>query len=207
MSRITAEGVLNLHGVKLLKHSGKRFECLCPCGKPFSILRGEFKRQKSCGCARKSRTKPWGVNRTTVPSRYMRGLYKNALSRNLPFDVSPEYLEEIFISQKGRCALSGVTIELANKENSMFQRQTASVDRIAPTQGYVYGNVQWVHKAFNTMKWTFTSVELAVNSLLVWNHLGMKVVKSSLPEDSQHLAPVLHASIQSVVPGYLTQAS
>ena len=34
--------------------------------------------------------------------------------------------------------------------------QTASLDRIDPTKGYIEGNIQWVHKDVNRMKMDFT---------------------------------------------------
>ena len=32
---------------------------------------------------------------------------------------------------------------------------TASLDRIDSKKGYIEGNIQWVHKDINRMKWAF----------------------------------------------------
>ncbi len=74
-------------------------------------------------------------------------------SRNIKFDVTAEYLWNLFLRQKKRCSLSGVPLEfapLATKEGK--RQQTASLDRKDSSKGYVVGNVQWVHKDLNTMK-------------------------------------------------------
>lgn len=36
---------------------------------------------------------------------------------------------------------------------------TASLDRIDSSKGYIEGNVQWVHKYVNVMKWDFSMEE------------------------------------------------
>lgn len=38
------------------------------------------------------------------------------------------------------------------KSNVDFKQQTASLDRIDSSKGYVLGNIQWVHKDINKMK-------------------------------------------------------
>jgi hypothetical protein len=84
----------------------------------------------------------------------------NARDRDLPFDVSIQYLWELFEQQGRRCALSGR--ELVFKDYRTEARvngktkMTASLDRIDSSKGYVIGNVQWVHKDINQMKWQFT---------------------------------------------------
>lgn len=66
-------------------------------------------------------------------------------------EITIEYLEKLFISQGRRCVYSGWPLEFStnHKEN------TASLDRIDSKSGYEIGNVQFVHKLVNTMKWSF----------------------------------------------------
>lgn len=45
------------------------------------------------------------------------------------------------------CNLTGLKLEFKT-----LKKQTASLDRIDSTKGYVEGNVQWIHKDINLMK-------------------------------------------------------
>jgi len=57
----------------------------------------------------------------------------------------------LFQKQNGKCALSGVEISLLKKSGV----STASLDRVDSSKGYIKGNVQWVHKDVNFMKYNF----------------------------------------------------
>lgn len=52
---------------------------------------------------------------------------------------------ELFLKQRGKCALTGEDLKLGYKNN-----QTASLDRIDNSIGYEKNNIQWVHKDINT---------------------------------------------------------
>lgn len=83
-------------------------------------------------------------------SLYLYNSYKyGAYKRNHIFDVSIEYLWDLFVEQKGVCALSGVCIYFPHKHG---EDKTASLDRIDSSRGYVYDNLQWVHKDLNFIK-------------------------------------------------------
>ena len=87
-------------------------------------------------------------------STFYANIVYSAKRRNIDFDLNPEYLWGLFIGQNKKCALSGLDITLnKNFANKLGKRNnTASLDRIDSTQGYVSGNVQWLHKDVNHMK-------------------------------------------------------
>ena len=62
-------------------------------------------------------------------------------------EITKSDLWDLFVKQEGRCALSGVPIELLIRK-----RSTASLDRINSTGSYTLNNIQWVHKDVNRMK-------------------------------------------------------
>lgn len=91
----------------------------------------------------------------------------SANKRGLEFDLTIDYLWDLFVKQDKKCALSKVDIEL-HRHTKHGKRNTASLDRIDSTQGYVEGNVQWLHKDVNNMKGSLTQhgcVELCKNIL------------------------------------------
>lgn len=87
----------------------------------------------------------WGVIRS------------GAIRRNLDFDITMEYAWEIYERQGGKCALSGVPIPFAS--NRATNDGVASLDRIDSSEGYVKGNIQWLHESVNRMKWDLPQSE------------------------------------------------
>jgi hypothetical protein len=49
----------------------------------------------------------------------------------------------------GKCAINGTDIEFNIEEK---HPQSAEVDKIIPSEGYVDGNVQWVSSRMNVLK-------------------------------------------------------
>jgi hypothetical protein len=71
----------------------------------------------------------------------------NASRRGHSWDVTPEYLWQVWVEQRGRCIYTGW---------ELLHGHDASLDRIDNTKGYEVGNVQWVHRQINLMKGTMT---------------------------------------------------
>jgi len=79
----------------------------------------------------------------------------NAKTRKIPFLITIKYAWDLFLRQDKKCALSGLYLEFGHGYLSKHFRSktTASLDRINSKLGYIEGNVQWVHKDINLMKW------------------------------------------------------
>jgi hypothetical protein len=76
------------------------------------------------------------------------GKYKvNAALRRIEWNIDNDYLADLLIEQKFKCALTGWDISAMN-----IQKNTASLDRIDSKAGYIEGNLQWVHKMVNMCK-------------------------------------------------------
>jgi hypothetical protein len=140
------------------KHQRQQYWlCKCDCGNICSLNTGTItaKGQKSCGC---HVTKKWAGDSYNkvgqISGRLWRTIYNGALSRGIYFNITPNYCWNLFVTQNGKCALSG--IELCFAKNSRDYSSTASLDRIDSSKGYIEGNVQWVHKHVNIMKNKFT---------------------------------------------------
>jgi hypothetical protein len=75
------------------------------------------------------------------------------------FALKETALHELWVSQKGRCAVSGV--QMTHKVAvGLFHPTNGSVDRINNALGYIEGNVRLVCRIVNIMKHTLTDSEL-----------------------------------------------
>jgi len=159
--------VLNEIGRPLDKHYGRSWvRCRCDCGNEINVALEKVKygQVKSCGCIKKMRGpdhKDWnGCGEisadyyTTCKRRAKGGGIFNRTPKE--FNVSIEYLWQLFLKQNRRCALSGLELTFdpygKGKKFKATNKVTASLDRIISSKGYVEDNVQWVHKHINIMK-------------------------------------------------------
>lgn len=132
----------------------KKWLCRCQCGTEQYIRTSHLtgKRSNSCvQCAIDSKKSFIGEISSWILNKAKEG----AKQRNHVWNITDEYLWDLFLKQKRKCALSGVQLSFS-KESGGTKRgraeTTASLDRINSKKGYVEGNVQWVHKVVNMMK-------------------------------------------------------
>lgn len=160
---------------KLLVIGFKHFEnsacktkahCRCDCGNEKYVRPDSLKRNKTndCGCVLGYRWKGY----KNLSLSYFNHVKRSAFLRNINFSISIEYLSDIFESQKGLCALTGIPILLGRLLTK--ELHTASVDRIDNTKGYIEGNVWWVHKDINTLKTDFQLEKFMYLCTLVSKH-------------------------------------
>ena len=74
--------------------------------------------------------------------------------RNIEWNITFEYLADLLIEQDFKCDLTGWDIDAME-----VNKNTASLDRIDSSKGYIEGNVQWVHKMVNMSKQQYTQEE------------------------------------------------
>ena len=74
-----------------------------------------------------------------------------AILRKIDFELTPQYLWNLFISQNKQCAITG---------ESLITIKNSSLDRIDSNIGYIEGNVQWVTKQANKCKHILSMSEL-----------------------------------------------
>lgn len=133
------------------KYKHRRWKCICSCGNECTVNSLALSTSKNITCLQcKSKRKRY----TGLIANYLYSRWKHrAGKRHLDFTISKEYLENIFYSQNGKCAISGVDIYFAKtSKKCSTSESTASLDRIDSSKGYIEGNVQWVHKIVNIMK-------------------------------------------------------
>lgn len=160
------------------------WECRCQCGKMTIVRTSDLTSQKvkSCGCyhsetsrenVKKSHSKyPRGYNNIgDIPSKYISQIKHRAFVKHREYSVSTQYLWDLFLKQNQKCSLTGLNIGFEKMGN------TASLDRIDSSKGYVEGNVQWVHKDINNIKQDFSLKDLLNYCELIIKHENEKYSK------------------------------
>ena len=77
------------------------------------------------------------------------------------FNLTLEYLKEIWDKQNGKCPFTNFDLELRTyKNDSRLNIKSASLDRIDNSKGYVQGNVRFVSVMFNFARNKFSDEEV-----------------------------------------------
>ena len=148
--------------------------CECVCGNEQKVRTSRLLNGKveSCGaCVMKGdKNHRWKGHEGLSGTRwkFIKGRTKRA-SRTLDFSISIEYAWELYQNQKGRCALSGLDISFPK---TVSDYGDASLDRIDSAKGYIEGNVQWVHKDLNKMKFDLPEDRFIELCILVSKNKG-----------------------------------
>lgn len=120
----------------------------------------------SCSMAYKNKTDPRYRNSPPTPqfgnqygkkgefTYYLNKARQRSKRKGFEMDLDEEYLASIF---DGRCAITGVEIKKTPRRK---QLNSASLDRINSSKGYVKGNVQFVALPVNLAKSDFSDEEI-----------------------------------------------
>ena len=169
---LTGKKFGELQVVRQIKGDGNCaiWECKCSCGNLHLVKSPHLRRReiKSCGqCLEHYNWKGHGE----MSGHYFAILKTNAKKRNKSFKISKKYLWELFLKQNRKCALSGIELYFSRSYGSTIQ--TASVDRIDSSKGYIRGNVQWVHKDINRIKREYSEQEFLKYVKLIYENLEL----------------------------------
>jgi len=132
------------------RNGASKWHCRCSCGNETTVYSSHLLRGNTTSCGhimRRSGARNFkGVG--DMPKSYFSSVQRGAMGgkgrKPISFDITMEYIWEIFVEQRGFCALSNLPID--------FKSKTASLDRVDSSLGYVEGNLQWLHKDINMMK-------------------------------------------------------
>ena len=94
-----------------------------------------------------------------------------ALNKQIPFDLDIEFLVSIWT---GRCALSGIELDLGPSSVGLVHQYAPSIDRIVPELGYTKGNVRIVCYQINV---ALSEYGLEQFDKLVTLYINNKVIK------------------------------
>lgn len=71
------------------------------------------------------------------------------------------------MKQNGNCRFTGKRLTFTSSYKNCKLGQTASLDRIDSSKGYEVGNIQWIDKKINWMKWAMSDEEFIYYCKLV----------------------------------------
>lgn len=148
------------------------YKVKCDCGKEQFLrptdLKSKTKYFQCQSCAQKERAIKTTINNGRIGdltlTEYTR-LKRSAEKRGYVFEVSIDYLWNLFQEQKQICAITGDFIPSIKE---------ASLDRIDSTKGYIEGNVQWVTQQANLSKHIMTMEQLYEFCRKVLNHANQQ---------------------------------
>lgn len=108
----------------------------------------------------KRRRGEYFVSHEEISPNYWSSIGRAAIKRGFEFSITIEYAWDLFLKQEKKCAISGLPIKFSKykyvkekqKKQYFDSDQSASLDRIDSSKGYIEGNVQWLNKHINLMK-------------------------------------------------------
>jgi len=109
-----------------------------------------------------------------ISGDYWGNLKRGAANRGIEFNVSIQDAWNLYEHQSSKCALSGANITFVRRYAEDRDKQSASLDRIDSSKGYVIGNIQWIHKVLNHLKWDITQDELLYWCKLIYENCKPK---------------------------------
>lgn len=95
-----------------------------------------------------------------------------SLKKKLPFDLTVEYVMELWGKQGGKCYYTGIGLEfiLPNTNIGFPKENSPSLDRLIPEKGYTQGNVVWCIWWVNRMKFKMDSDTFYSRVQLIMEH-------------------------------------
>lgn len=140
--------------------NGGTVKTKCKCGFTTNtridrLLSGRTSGCRSCTMVGKNSSNWKGCG--DIPATVINKILRRANKLEYECNIDTEYLNELYIIQDKKCALSGIAIDFIPKSGKIVKGDmTASLDRISSNIGYVKGNVQWVYTKINMMKQAYT---------------------------------------------------
>ena len=73
-------------------------------------------------------------------------LRKRAKKKNIPFNLTWEFLKDLWVNQEGKCSVTSIPLVIGASGRN---KNAASVDRVVPEKGYIKDNVRLVTYGIN----------------------------------------------------------
>jgi hypothetical protein len=149
-------GKYEIMNEELIFENDVKILCKCECGNVNKVSCWTLEIGKSKGCLECNNPRPKEKNPSwrgfeNISGKYFGRISRFAIKRDIPFDISIEYMNLVLVQQEFKCNLSKLPIYFSSSKKNNYEA-TASIDRIDSDKGYVVDNIQWIHKDINLMK-------------------------------------------------------
>ena len=158
-----------INNFEIIGYENLKIKVQCKCKNIYFMKTSEIQKTKICKkCHQKKIGNIHGSYQGTknISKTEFSNILNNAKRRNLKFNLTIDFLENLIIQQNFKCIYSGLDIYVGNTKI----KKTASLDRIDSSKGYIKGNVQWVHKDVNKLKTNFTEDKFLNIIKLIFNY-------------------------------------
>lgn len=122
-------------------------------------------RRGTCKACATKFTKSWQRQRASTLLGKMKQVIVacrwRAKEQGVDFDLTAEFLAELYAMQDGKCAMSGLPFRLEVSAHFRYQPYYPSLDRVVPADGYQRHNVRFVLLSLNIAKNEWQMEELA----------------------------------------------
>lgn len=149
--------------------------CQCKCGKCSNIRHDSVRNCKTTRCKaysyRTGADNPCWKGYEEISGQLFGQIRSNAIIRKLEFNLTPKYLWEQYLRQDKRCVYTNEYLTFDKKSTILA---IASLDRIDSSKGYIIGNVQWVNRSVNTVKWDLPEKEFIQKCIAIANNYNSK---------------------------------
>ena len=132
---------------------GRAFiHCVCSCGRIITVachhlVRGRTTRCENCNNSYSSKgmeKNPNWQGQRKVPKTILTKISSSAAHNNIPYNLTMNYVSTLYSNSGQQCAYSGLPINTMT--GGSIIEGTAVLARINSSDGYVEGNMAWVHK-------------------------------------------------------------
>lgn len=157
------------------------YKVRCICGHEFWTGHSNLYKKKmlkslgycnACFSADKKAPKRNTMLTSDISLTIFKKIEREAIRRGIVFNLTPEYLQHIYDESGHKCKYSGLDIPICKSISKKSDRllNLASLDRVDSSIGYIEGNVQWVHKEVNYMKYKLSHDRFIELSKLISNN-------------------------------------
>lgn len=166
-----------------------QWTCMCSCGNEINVRIDSLTsgNTKSCGCLQKAAAKQTGKKNTAcgtknpqwrghgaISGSFLYVIKRSAAQRGISFDLTLEDMWDQYEAQNGLCAYTGKKLVFPESyERDKSNTDTPSLDRIDSSKGYHKGNIQWVHKLVNKMKFDLPEDTFMLMVKAIYEHRKM----------------------------------
>lgn len=153
---------------KKRSYRGRWWLCRCDCGRSKEVVSYSLTcgGTKTCGCSHFGESSSQWTGYKCISGKFWSLLVESSKRREIPLEIDKKYAYNILKNQNFRCTLSGIPIQI----HQQSQENTASLDRIDSSKGYIKGNIQWTHKRINKMKLDDSDDKFIEWCGLVWKY-------------------------------------